>query len=129
MLLPVFLINENIKRIILTSGKVYYELKKYRDDNKIKDSAIIRIEQYYPLPKNELVELISSYKKFDKIVWMQEEPANMGAMQFMKIRLNDLFAGKKVEYVSRKSSPSPAPGSYKIWTETQKQIIEKAFSV
>lgn len=119
---------EKIKKIILTSGKVFYDLNNYRKEKNIEDTAIIRIEQYYPHPKEELIELLKSYNNYEKLVWVQEEPANMGAMAFMQLRLNDkILPGKKIEFVSRKSSPSPAPGSYKIWAETQKQIIEKSF--
>ncbi|MCX6165515.1 MAG: multifunctional oxoglutarate decarboxylase/oxoglutarate dehydrogenase thiamine pyrophosphate-binding subunit/dihydrolipoyllysine-residue succinyltransferase subunit [Ignavibacteriae bacterium] len=120
---------DKVKKILLTSGKVYYDLIKYREEKKIEDIAIIRIEQYYPYPKTELAEVLKLYNNFEKLVWVQEEPANMGAMAFMQIRLNEKTIGKNVEFISRKSSPSPAPGSYKIWAETQKGIIEKAFSV
>jgi multifunctional 2-oxoglutarate metabolism enzyme len=120
---------DKVKKIILTSGKVYYDLKKYREEKKIEDTAIIRIEQYYPYPKKELGDILNTFINYEKIVWVQEEPANMGAMAFMQIRLNEKTIGKKwIEFVSRKSSPSPAPGSYKIWAETQKGIVERAFS-
>jgi 2-oxoglutarate dehydrogenase E1 component len=119
---------EKVNKIILTSGKVYYDLNKYRIDNKIEDTAIVRIEQYYPHPKEELVSILKTYTNSKKIVWVQEEPENMGAMWFMKIRLNEKnIPGMQFEFVSRKSSPSPAPGSYKIWAETQKGIVERAF--
>jgi 2-oxoglutarate dehydrogenase complex dehydrogenase (E1) component-like enzyme len=119
---------EKVKKIILTSGKVYYDLNKYRIDNKIEDTAIVRIEQYYPHPKEELVNILKTYANSKKIVWVQEEPENMGAMWFMKIRMNEKnIPGMQFEFVSRNSSPSPAPGSYKIWAETQKGIVEKAF--
>jgi 2-oxoglutarate dehydrogenase E1 component len=120
---------EKITKIILTSGKVYYDLNKHREEKKIEDTAIIRIEQYYPHPKEELVKILGQYKNCKKIIWAQEEPENMGAMWFMKMRLNEKnIPGMKFDFVSRKSSASPAPGSYKIWEETQKGIIEKAFS-
>ncbi len=124
-------VNKNqVKRIILTSGKVYYDLKKYREEKNPSDTAIIRIEQYYPYPKEELTEVLRAYNNFEKLVWVQEEPANMGAMTFMQLRLNEkILPGKKIEFVSRKSSPSPAPGSYKVWAETQRKIIEKAFDI
>jgi 2-oxoglutarate dehydrogenase E1 component len=119
---------DKVKKIILTSGKVFYELKKHRDENKIEDTAIIRIEQYYPYPKMELSDILNAYSNCEKLVWVQEEPANMGAMAFMQLRLNEKTISKmQIEFVSRKSSPSPAPGSYKIWAETQKGIVEKAF--
>lgn len=119
---------DKVKKIILTSGKIYYELNKHRLDNKIEDTAIVRIEQYYPHPKDELISALKGYKNFEKIIWVQEEPANMGAMAFMQLRVNEKnIPGKKIEFISRKSSASTAPGSYKIWAETQMGIIEKAF--
>lgn len=119
---------DKVNKIILTSGKVYYDLDKYRTDNKIEDTSIIRIEQYYPHPKDELIKIFRDYPNVKKIIWVQEEPENMGAMWFMKLRLNEKnIPGMQFDFISRKSSPSPAPGSYKIWAETQKQIIEKAF--
>jgi len=119
---------DKVKKIILTSGKIYYELNKFRADNKIEDSAIIRIEQYYPHPKEELITALMGYKNADTLKWVQEEPANMGAMTFMQLRLTEKnIPGKKIEFVSRKSSASPAPGSYKIWNETQKKILASAF--
>jgi multifunctional 2-oxoglutarate metabolism enzyme len=119
---------ENVKKIILTSGKVFYELNKHREENKIEDTAIIRIEQYYPYPKTELSEILNGYANYKKLLWVQEEPANMGAMAFMQLRLNEKnIPNKKIEFIPRKSSPSPAPGSYKIWLETQKRIVEKTF--
>lgn len=123
-----FVKKENVKKIILTSGKIYYELKSYREEKNINDTAIIRIEQYYPYPKEELIEILNSFPNFEKLVWVQEEPANMGALAFVQLRLNEkVLPGKKIEFVSRKSNPSPAPGSYKVWAETQKKIIEGAF--
>ncbi|MBI5404522.1 MAG: multifunctional oxoglutarate decarboxylase/oxoglutarate dehydrogenase thiamine pyrophosphate-binding subunit/dihydrolipoyllysine-residue succinyltransferase subunit [Ignavibacteriae bacterium] len=119
---------DKVKKIILTSGKIYYELNKYRTDNKIEDTAIIRIEQYYPHPKEELVTALMGYKNATTLKWVQEEPANMGAMAFMQLRLTEKnIPGKKIEFISRKSSASPAPGSYKVWNETQKKILSGAF--
>ena len=116
------------RKVILTSGKVYYDLSKYRADNNINDVAIVRLEQYYPLPENGLIKVVNNYKNAKSVVWVQEEPENMGAQNFLKVRLNEKdFKGKSLEYVSRKESASPAPGSYKMYNESQKVIIEKAF--
>ncbi|MGB9696898.1 MAG: multifunctional oxoglutarate decarboxylase/oxoglutarate dehydrogenase thiamine pyrophosphate-binding subunit/dihydrolipoyllysine-residue succinyltransferase subunit [Ignavibacteria bacterium] len=122
---------KSVKKVILTSGKVYYDLLAYRTANKIDNTAIVRLEQYYPFPKNEIEEILSTYPEAKKFVWVQEEPENMGAMNFMRNRLlKEGFLRKfKFSFVSRKSSPSPAPGSYKSFQETQNKLLQEAFNV
>ncbi len=118
-----------IKRVILTSGKVYYDLLKYKNENENNDTAIVRIEQYYPFNEELLLKILSSYTKVEKIYWVQEEPKNMGAWSFMFSRLyNKLPKNKNLEYVGRKESPSPASGSNKEFTKTQIELIKKAFT-
>jgi 2-oxoglutarate dehydrogenase E1 component len=119
----------SVEKIILTSGKVYYDLLKYRKDNNINNTAIIRLEQYYPYPQKELTEILSQYNNLRKLIWVQEEPKNMGANNFLTSRLTKENLGDfEIEFVSRNSSPSPAPGSYKVYAETQKKLIEEAFN-
>jgi 2-oxoglutarate dehydrogenase E1 component len=117
----------SVTKILIASGKIYYDLLKYRTDNKLNDTAILRLEQIYPFPKDDLLNLIKSYGNAKSVKWVQEEPENMGALNFIKVRLTEKETGKTLEFVSRKESASPAPGSYKIFNETQKQLIEKAF--
>lgn len=74
-----------VKLLILTSGKVYYDLMKYRNDNKISDAVIVRVEQYYPYKSDMMKEILSSYKNANDVVWVQEEPENMGAWNFMAL--------------------------------------------
>jgi 2-oxoglutarate dehydrogenase E1 component len=121
--------NKNsIKRLLLTSGKVYYELLKYSTDNNIKDTAIIRIEQYYPYKKEKIKQILESYDKADSIVWVQEEPKNMGAWNFLLQRLNeDMYKGQSLCYAGRPESASPAVGSAKISNKQQEELIRKAF--
>lgn len=122
--------NKNsVKKIILTSGKVYYDLIKFREEKGIEDTAVIRIEQYYPL-KNELfLEILSAYKKFTKIIWVQEEPQNMGAWNFIFTNTYNIIPKNlSLEYVGRKESPSPASGSSREFTITQRDLIERAFN-
>ena len=119
----------NTDTIILTSGKIYYELLKYKNDNNLNNFAIVRVEQYYPFPADSLEKIFDKYFNAKKIIWVQEEPENMGALFFMRINLEKMkLQGREVQYVSRNESASPAPGSYKKYNETQKQIIIKAFS-
>jgi 2-oxoglutarate dehydrogenase E1 component len=121
-----------IKRVILTSGKFYYDLDRYRKENKINDSAIIRIERYYPYPSDKIKEVLSSYPNAEEAIWAQEEPHNMGALIFMSYRLKrDLkeLGSKMVLYgVSRDESPSPAPGSNTIYTQTQARLLKETFA-
>jgi multifunctional 2-oxoglutarate metabolism enzyme len=119
-----------IDRIILTSGKVFYDLKKFRKDNNISGSAIIRVEQYYPFKTELLEKFLSSYPNVKKIIWVQEEPKNMGAWNFISQRIFDVISnGKKLYYAGRPESASPAVGSAKISAQQQKDLVEKAFKI
>lgn len=119
---------KNIRNVILTSGKVFYDLEKHRKDNEIKDTAIVRIEQYYPLDFENLLKIVKSYKNAKSLKWVQEEPQNMGAWNFMLNKLYDkLPKNLSLNYCGREESPSPAFGSYKLYDLTQKQLVEEAF--
>jgi 2-oxoglutarate dehydrogenase E1 component len=118
----------SIKKIVLTSGKVYYDLIKYRTDNNIEDVVIIRIEQYYPYPSKQLKRVLKNYSSVNKILWIQEEPKNMGAWNFLlPLIKNDVEGDLEITYVGRSQSASPAVGSLKISTQQQKELIKKAF--
>lgn len=123
---------DRVKRVILTSGKFYYELVKYRKEQNITDTAIVRIERYYPYPSDDIKALLKNYEKATELLWVQEEPHNMGALIFMSYRLKrDLrdIGSKMVLYgVSRDESPAPAPGSNTVFQETQKRLLKEAFS-
>jgi multifunctional 2-oxoglutarate metabolism enzyme len=109
-----------ITRVILTSGKFYYDLLKYRKENSIENTAIVRIERYYPYPADEIQNTLRDYTNASEVVWAQEEPQNMGALNFIVLRLKkDLQHNQKLFSVSREESASPAPGSYKVYLETQ----------
>ncbi|MGV8016621.1 MAG: multifunctional oxoglutarate decarboxylase/oxoglutarate dehydrogenase thiamine pyrophosphate-binding subunit/dihydrolipoyllysine-residue succinyltransferase subunit [Ignavibacteria bacterium] len=119
---------DKVKKVILTSGKIYYELIKHRKENGIDDTAILRLEQYYPFPAESLKSIIGKYKNAGEIRWVQEEPENMGALNFIRTRITEHITGGKIlSFVSRKESASPAPGSYKVFADTQKQLIQKSF--
>jgi len=117
----------SVTKILIATGKVYYDLLKHKTDNKLNDTAILRLEQIYPFPKELLLNIIKSYSSAKMIKWVQEEPENMGALNFVKVRLTEKETGKSLEFVSRKESASPAPGSYKVFSETQKKLVETAF--
>jgi 2-oxoglutarate dehydrogenase E1 component len=119
---------DNVKRVIFCSGKVYYDLLKYRSDRKIDDAAIIRIEQLYPLAKKKLREMLKPFSKNAKLVWCQEEPQNMGAWTFIEPRLRPLFC-TEIAYAGREASASPAVGALVRHKREQARLVADAFSI
>lgn len=121
---------DKFKRVIITSGKMYYDLLKFMEQEKIEDTAVIRIEQYYPFPEEALKEMLAEYKNAKDIVWTQEEPANMGAWLFMSLRLPNVLAkGQELRSAARKASASPAPGSKKKFDASQVGLMKEAFGI
>jgi multifunctional 2-oxoglutarate metabolism enzyme len=118
---------DGIKRVILTSGKVYYDLAKFRKEENHTDTAIIRVEQFYPFEKTKMEKIIGRYTSAEKYIWVQEEPGNMGAWNFISVRLREILKGKKLDYSGRPDGASPAVGSAKISNQQQKDLVEKAF--
>ena len=119
---------EKMKRIILCSGKVYYDLLNYRAEKKIDSAAIIRIEQLYPLAEKKLREMIKPYSKTAKLVWCQEESQNMGAWSFIEPRLRAMFK-REIAYAGRNASASPAVGALVLHKRRQAALVADAFSV
>ncbi len=117
-----------INKLLICSGKVYYELLKYREQNKIDDTAIVRLEQFYPFNEQQLKTIIHSYANAKKVVWVQEEPRNMGAWNFLWHRLYELLSpNQKLFCSSRPDSASPAVGSQNISNQQQKYLIVNAY--
>jgi 2-oxoglutarate dehydrogenase E1 component len=118
-----------VTRLIFCSGKVYYDLLNFRKENGIKNAAIIRIEQLYPLHTGLIEQIAARYPRAQKKwVWCQEEPENMGAWMFIRHRLADL-TNHIVRYAGRERSASPAAGSKAIHVLEQQKLVEDAFSV
>jgi len=119
-----------VRRVVLTSGKVTYDLLKEREARAAWDIAIVRLERYYPFPGRELADLLSTYPVTAEIVWAQEEPYNMGAWRFLRERFLDGdvpgFQHRVIGYAGRDPSASPAPGSHKAHNEEQADLIAKA---
>ena len=114
-------------RLILCSGKVYYDLADYREKNGIKDAAIVRVEQLYPLYAERLGEIARKHAKA-KVVWCQEESQNMGAWTYIAPRLEHIF-GRAPAYAGRDASASPAVGSLALHKLELAGFLKDAFSL
>jgi 2-oxoglutarate dehydrogenase E1 component len=112
------------KRVLLCSGKIFYELFKRRQEIK-EQVAIVRIEQFYPFPEDRLKEVRSAYPKARKWCWVQEEPENMGAWQFLRSRLEAILEASPA-YIGRPAASSPATGFPAIYRRQQAAISEEA---
>ncbi len=115
---------KDVKRVLVCTGKVYFDLFAEQQKESRKDVAIVRLEQLYPLNTEKLKSIFKKYKGAE-LVWVQEEPMNMGAWTYL-MRWRDTF--KNIEYVGRKSSASPATGFAAVHAREQKEIINKAFA-
>ena len=115
---------KKIKRVLLCTGKIYYDLLAHKRDNDRKDVAIVRFEQLYPMPEKQLEALFKKYSEAE-FYWVQEEPANMGAWQHVFMALHS-YAPLKLS--ARKASASPATGFKKVHEEQQQEVVNKAFA-
>ena len=114
-------------RIVLTAGKVFYDLLAGRRKSDNTSTALIRVEQLYPLPGEEITDALAAYPQARDIVWLQEEPANMGAWAHIALTLPDhLPEGRTLRRVSRKAAASPAAGSSKVHEAEQAALVESA---
>jgi 2-oxoglutarate dehydrogenase E1 component len=115
--------SSKVKRIILCSGKVFYDLDAGRADAADDRVAIVRLEQFYPFPKARLKEVFASYKNAAQLFWTQEEPQNMGGWAFVESRLREIKGDLTLRYVGRAASASPATGSYAIHNLEQEKLV------
>ncbi len=119
---------EDLRRVIFSSGKVYYDLLAYLEANQVKNAALIRIEQLYPLHLETLSKMIEPFPAASKWVWCQEEPKNMGAWSYIS-PLFDSIDKSPMQYAGRPAAASPAVGS-KAWHDRQqKELVEHAFTL
>ena len=116
---------KKVKRVVLCTGKVYFDLEEAREKEKIANVALVRLEQLHPLPKTQLLEVLKSYKGAE-IVWVQEEPENMGYWNYL-LRL--LYQELPMRVIARKPSASPATGYNKVHVEEQKTLVAQALSL
>lgn len=121
---------KSLKRLVICSGKVYYDLLKYRQENEIENVAIARLEQFYPFADDEIEEQLKDFTSIKDIVWCQEEPRNMGAWTFVAPRFMELLQdGQTLSYIGRQASASPAAGQKKIHQAEQDKLVEDAMIV
>lgn len=124
---------EDVKRVVLCTGKVYYDLLQERRERKIKDIMIMRVEQLYPFPAKVLAEELKPYANAE-IVWCQEEPKNMGAWTFVEPEIEASLAGinhkaPRPRYVGRKAAASPATGYLKVHNAEQAKLVDEALTL
>ncbi|MCB0804699.1 MAG: 2-oxoglutarate dehydrogenase E1 component [Bacteroidales bacterium] len=114
---------KNITKLVFCTGKIYYELLEEKEKLKNEDIALVRVEQLYPLPKKQILNILGKYKNAKTFIWTQEEPYNMGAWPFIHMELNEI----PLKVIARPASGSPATGSSKFHHIRQRKIIEKTF--
>ena len=122
-----------VKRVVLCSGKVYYDLLSARDEMNVSDVALVRMEQLYPFPNVSLAKELKKYPNAD-LVWCQEEPKNMGAWTYLDRRLEELLStltirAKRPIYVGRPEAASPATGSFGQHTREQLALAKEAITI
>jgi 2-oxoglutarate dehydrogenase E1 component len=118
-----------VRRLILCSGKLYYELAARRDELALEDLALVRVEQLYPFPREALAGVLARYRQAQRLLWAQEEPENRGALSYMRRALAEHFPALRFEFVSRPASASPAVGSHRLHEEEQRRVVDQALGV
>jgi 2-oxoglutarate dehydrogenase E1 component len=118
-----------VERVVLCSGKVYFDLLETRRARGMTNVAIIRIEQLYPFPKRQFAEIMSQYDDAAQIIWCQEEPQNQGAWDQVKHRFHYLLEdGRRIYFAGRPSSAAPAVGHRAVHVEQQERLIDEALT-
>ncbi|MBA2664951.1 MAG: 2-oxoglutarate dehydrogenase E1 component [Bradymonadaceae bacterium] len=119
-----------VRRVLLCSGKIYYDLVEFARVNEITDAAIIRVEQIHPLDEEALKEAVAPFANREHLIWVQEEPKNMGAWSFMFPNLVEFFGASPLPaYIGRSASASPATGAYEAHELEQAALLRAAFDV
>jgi 2-oxoglutarate dehydrogenase E1 component len=121
---------EQVPTVILCSGKVYYNLVSKRREEKMTNTAIIRVEQLYPFPDQELIQILKQYKNATNIIWVQEEPKNQGSWYVLQDDLRGLLTSKQnLAYIGRPAMASPAVGYSSMHAVQQKELIAQALGL
>jgi len=126
-------VSDDIKRVVLCSGKVYYHLLERREEQELKDVAIVRLEQLYPFPEDELSAALRSFKNLKEVVWCQEEPQNQGAwyssQHHMRRVINDVDLSLYLMYAGREAAAAPAAGYMSTHLEQQNKFVNEALGI
>jgi 2-oxoglutarate dehydrogenase E1 component len=118
---------DSVRRVVLATGKVALDTMGARAGAPRQDVAVVRVEQLYPWPRDQVAAAVSGYERADEVVWVQEEPANMGANTFVRDRLEALFQGDyRLSRVTRAASGSPATGSHSMHELEQADLLRRA---
>jgi 2-oxoglutarate dehydrogenase E1 component len=119
-----------VTRLVFCSGKVYYDLMAARDERKSEHVAILRLEQLYPFPEQQVKDALDLYGASVEVVWAQEEPRNMGAWRVMREFFDTLLepSRRQIRYVGRPESASPASGSGKRHQQEQSELVSDALT-
>ncbi len=120
---------KKVNRVILCSGKVYYDLERRRREEKRSDIALVRVEQLYPLHSELLQEIVSRYPAQAERVWVQEEPRNAGAYWYMVVECNQRLGWEPLPFIGRDPSATPATGSKKQHESEQNKLLQNALNV
>jgi 2-oxoglutarate dehydrogenase E1 component len=115
---------KEVKRLVLCTGKIYYDLLETQQKKKNKDTAVVRLEQLHPFPENQVKAILKKYKGA-KVVWVQEEPSNMGYTSYIQ----RMMPKQEMDFISRKASASPATGYSKVHKIEQEKILNQAFEI
>jgi 2-oxoglutarate dehydrogenase E1 component len=118
-----------VERVIVTSGKVYFELQEYRRKHGIEDTPVIRLEQLYPVPSRTLAAELARYPNLKNVVWCQEEARNQGAWSYVEPQLREILpAHAQLSYAGRAASASTAPGYHAVHAARQAELVARAFA-
>ncbi len=121
---------DKVKRVVFCAGKVYFDLASKQQDDGVDNVALVRVEQLYPFPREEVQEIIALYDKADEVVWCQEEPLNQGAWFQIRHHMQACIRDEqKLMYVGREGSASPAVGYYQVHIEQQKRLVSQALTL
>ncbi|MCU4676828.1 2-oxoglutarate dehydrogenase E1 component [Catenovulum sp. 2E275] len=121
---------DKVNRVVMCSGKVYYDLRDARAKSEMDNVAIIRIEQLYPFPLEDMAKIMAQYQHVKEFVWCQEEPQNQGAWYCSQHHFRDVIPqGAQLQYVGRKASSSPAVGYLAVHNQQQKELVHQALGL
>ena len=124
------LAKNKVRRVILCSGRVYYDLLETRQERGIDDTALVRIEQLYPFPHAPFEAALGAYPRLREVVWCQDEPKNQGAWYYIEHRIRKVLkANQTLRYAGRPASASTAAGYHDLHVQQQKQLLEAAFGL